>query len=115
MHTVTIDPGRPLAVTLDFQSVHMTAFRLRARRPDGSWETFALGTQEDEMRPHSVGPLPGGSTLDYRFLYTSDKKSTFRAVITIRQEGESCAGGIIPIAGDENDSGLEGQITLEQP
>ena len=115
MHTVIIDPGRLLTVTVDLQSVHMTAFRLRIRLPGGEWKTFARGTQEDDLRPHAVGPLPGGSTLDYRFLYTSDKKSTFRALITVRQDGEICPGGIIPIAGDENDSGLEGQIALEQP
>lgn len=110
---VNIDPNHPLHVTIDFQSVHAAAYRLRARLPGRDWETFAMGTQNDDMATKSVGPLPPGSELQYRFLYLSTVEAfPFRAALTIRQNGVICPGGVIPVTGDAGKQGVEGEISL---
>ena len=70
---VGTDPNKPLQVCLDFQSVHVAAFRLRSKTHGGEWKVIATGTYDGQPCHDVAELLPWDSVIDYRFLYTDEE------------------------------------------
>lgn len=95
MPPVTIDPGLPLEVRVDFQSPHHTAFRLFTRgvNPAGPWAFLKEGIEDSTA---VTTPLPRGSALKYEFIFFQESHP-FHAVLIFRQNGQVLNDGVVSV------------------
>lgn len=93
---LVIAPNVPLQVTVDFQSRHLSAFRLftRGANHNADWEFLKEGI-EDSTAVTVVSP---GGALQAEFLYFAETQQ-FRAVLVFRQHGQVLNGGTITVEG----------------
>jgi hypothetical protein len=104
---VHINPGLPLEVLIDFQSVHRAGFRIFVRS-GGDWEFVKDGIGDHRI---VLPPLPTGSAVMYEFIYFSGPQP-FRAVLGFRQNGQILPDGVVPVKAGGDDRFIQGEVNL---
>ncbi|NIP58275.1 MAG: hypothetical protein GWM92_08410 [Gemmatimonadetes bacterium] len=96
-----------MSLVVDFQSIHSVAYRIRTRHPEKDWRTVHTGTHDDDMVPRTLPPLPVGTLVEYRFLYTDSADEPFVAMITATQEEDLVEGGRVQVEGEGGEWGVD--------
>jgi hypothetical protein len=115
-----MDPSSPIQVNVQLDSPDVISYRLFFKRPsDSGWTVFANGTDEDAAtasgHTYTVGPLPSGSKIGYRFLISGNPVTAFRIRVDVGQHGSLLPNGHVPVAGTTDGSGVavrQGEVSL---
>jgi len=108
------DPAEPLEMELDFRSVHVVGYRLRYRPPEGPWVDIDSGSSADDEPTYDLPPLPWGSEIQYRFLYSDEDGDDFEAALIFRQGGGAIGGSPVMVTEDGDVGGVEGLVECSE-
>ena len=116
MKEAHFDPEKSVEIKVTSRSPHVVAYRLWSREPDGAWRRIGEGhTEDDQPGSHRIDPMPKNSEVAWWLGIGGNPGTSFRALVTLGQDGVLLDGGTCLEEGRTNDEGVaqrEGSVIL---
>ena len=89
MPDITYDPDQPIDVDVELDSPHVVSWWIWGKVGSGRWRLLASGNDQDPVLPtghhHTLDPLPVGSRLRVRVIFSGNPNTTYEGSIELSQ------------------------------